>query len=123
MRLLLQWAISAASVWAAVRFVPGIRLEEGLGPLFAVALILGGVNTLVRPILRLLACGIIFLTLGLFLLVINAAMLILAAGIARSLGIDFFIDGFLPALLGSLVISLVSYLGSVLLPSRRQTDD
>jgi putative membrane protein len=117
-RLLLQWAISAAAVWAAVRFVPGIRLEEGLGPLFAVALILGGVNTLVRPILRLLACGIIFLTLGLFLVVINAAMLILAGGIARSLGIGFFVDGFWPALLGSLVISLVTYLGSVLLPPR-----
>jgi|SRR5690606_31352100 len=118
MRLLLQWAISAAGVWAAVRLVPGIHLEEGLGPLFAVALILGGVNALVRPILRLLACGIILITLGLFLIVINAAMLMLAAAIAHSVGIDFFVDGFWPALFGSLVISLVSYLGSVLLPAR-----
>ena len=57
--------------------LPGIRLEGGLGALFAVALILGLVNALVRPVLRGLSCGLIVLTLGLFLLVINAAMLLL----------------------------------------------
>ncbi|MEX0912505.1 MAG: phage holin family protein [Gemmatimonadota bacterium] len=114
MTLLLRWIVSAAAVWAAVRLVPGIRLEEGLGPLFAVALILGGVNALIRPILRALACGVIFVTLGLFLLVINAGMLLLAAVIARALGIAFFVEGFIPALLGSIVISLVSFLASLL---------
>lgn len=118
MQLLLRWAISAAAVWAAVRLVPGIRIEEGLGPLFAVALILGGVNAVVRPILRTLACGLIFITLGLFLLVINAAMLLLASGIARFVGIDFSVDGFWPALFGSLVISLISYLASVFISER-----
>lgn len=115
MKLLLRWAISAAAVWAAVRLVPGIRIEEGLGALFAVALILGAVNAIVRPVLSFLACGVIFLTLGLFLLVINAAMLLLSAAIARAFGIDFFVDGFVAALLGSIVISLVSYVASVLL--------
>jgi putative membrane protein len=115
MRLLLRWALAAAAVWAAVRLIPGIRIEEGLGPLFAVALILGAVNAVVRPILNFLACGVIFLTLGLFLLVINAAMLLLTGSIARSFGIDFTVDGFIPAILGSLVISLVSYLASFLL--------
>ena len=113
MSLLLRWAISAAAVWAAVRLVPGIRLEEGLGALFAVALIIGLVNAVVRPILRVLACGIIVLTLGLFLLVINAALLLLSAVIARSLGIDFFVDGFSAAFLGSIVISLISYVASL----------
>jgi putative membrane protein len=113
MYLILRWIISAAAVWVAVRIVPGIALEEGAVPLLIVALILGGVNAVVRPILRSLACGLIFLTLGLFLLVINAAMLLLAAWIARGLGIAFVVDGFLPALLGSIVISLVSYIASV----------
>ena len=115
MRALLRWAISAAAVWTAVRLVPGIRLEEGLVPLLLVSLILGGVNALVRPILRFLACGLIFLTMGLFLLVINAAMLILAASIARSLGLAFEIDGFVSALLGSLIISIVSFVASLVL--------
>lgn len=115
MKLLLRWAISAAAVYAAVRLVPGIQLEEGLGPLFAVALILGGVNALVRPILKLLACGIIFLTLGLFLLVINAAMLLLAAAISRSFGIEFIVDGFGAALIGSIIISVISYVASLVL--------
>lgn len=113
MRLLLRWAISALGVWLAVRLVPGITIEEGLGPLFAVALILGGANAVVRPVLRALACGLIFVTLGLFLLVINAAMLLLVAWLSRSIGIQFVVDGFWPALFGSLVISLVSYLASM----------
>lgn len=112
MRLLLRWALAAAAVWAAVRLVPGIRIEEGLAPLFLVSFILGAVNAIVRPVLRFLSCGLVFLTLGLFLVVINAGMLLLTESIARTFGIDFAVDGFLPALLGSLVISVVSYLAS-----------
>ena len=89
--------------------------------LLGVALILGLVNALVRPILKALSCGVIVLTLGLFLLVINAAMLLLAAWIARQVGIGFHVDGFGAALLGSLVISLVSFLLSLLLPG--ESDD
>lgn len=114
MSLLLRWAATAFAVWAAVRLVPGIHIEEGYAPLFLVALILGGVNLLVRPLVSALACGIVFLTLGLFLLVINAGMLLLTAAIASNFGIDFAVDGFLPALLGSLVISFVSYVTSSL---------
>jgi putative membrane protein len=119
MRLILRWAASAAAVWAAARLVEGIRIEEGVGALFGVALLLGLVNALVRPVLRWLSCGLIVLTLGLFLLVINAAMLLLTGWIAQRLGIGFEVDGFQAALLGSLVISLVSFLISLLLPERR----
>lgn len=119
MQLILRWIVSAFAVWAAVRLVPGIYLEDGYVPLFAVALVLGGVNALVRPLLRFLACGLIFLTLGLFLLVINAAMLLLAAWIARGVGFDFIVTGFWPALFGSIIISVVSYIGSILLYPER----
>lgn len=116
MRLLFRWIASAAAVAAAAYLLPGIRLEGGLGALFAVALLLGLVNALVRPVLRWLSCGLIVLTLGLFLLVINAASLLLAAWLARLLGIGFHVDGFGAALLGSVLISLVSYLVSLLFP-------
>jgi putative membrane protein len=115
MKLILRWIISAAAVWAAVRLVPGLRLEGGYTPLFLVAFILGFVNAIIRPILKFLACGLIFLTLGLFLLIINAVMLLLTASIARFWGIEFYVDSFTAALLGSLVISLVSYVASMLL--------
>lgn len=118
-RLILRWIAAAAAVAVAVWAVPGIRLEGGIVPLLAVALILGFVNALVRPLLKTLACGLIVLTLGLFLLVINAAMLLLAAWIAREVGIAFHVDGFGAALVGSVIISVVSFVFSLLLPGDR----
>lgn len=115
MRLLLRWAASAAAVGVAAWFLPGIRVEGGFVTLLGVALILGLVNALVRPVLRWLACGVIVLTLGLFLLVINAAMLLLAEVIARALGLGFYVDGFATALIGSVIITLVSFVFSLLL--------
>jgi len=116
MGLLTRWLVSAAAVAAAAYLLPGIRLEGGITDLLKVALILGLVNALVRPVLKMMSCGVIVLTLGLFLLVINAAMLLLAEVVARSLGIGFYVDGFEAALVGSLVISVVSFLISLLLP-------
>ena len=118
MNLLLRWVAAALAVFAAVYLVEGIHLEGGVGSFFAVALILGLVNAVVRPVLRALACGLIFLTLGLFLLIINAGMLLLTEAISQSLGLQFHVDGFAAALVGSVIISLVSFLASVLL-----TDD
>jgi putative membrane protein len=120
MRLLLRWLAAALGVWVAVRLVPGIRIEDGIGPLLVVSLVLGGVNAIVRPILTFLACGLIFLTLGLFLLVINAGLLLLAAELSQFLGVDFAVDGFWPALFGSIVISMVAWLASVLLPEPKE---
>jgi putative membrane protein len=116
MRLILRWLISAAAVWAAAYAVPGIRVEGGFTDYLVVALVIGLVNALVRPIVSWLACGLIVLTLGLFLLVINAVLLLLAAWIAQQAGAAFFVDGFMPALYGSIVISVVSFVLSMLLP-------
>lgn len=115
MKLLLRWIITAAAVWAAAHFVEGISYSGGPTTLFAVALVLGLVNALVRPVIKALACGIIVLTLGLALFVINALMLLLAAWISGELGYDFRVDGFVPALVGSLVITFVSWILSVFL--------
>lgn len=113
MRLLLRWAASAAAVGAAAWLLPGIRVPGGVEALLAVALILGLVNALVRPLVKWLACGLIALTLGLFLFVINAAMLLLTEAIADALGFGFEVDGFGAALLGSVVISLATWVLSL----------
>ena len=109
MRLLLRWLVSAAAVYAAAFLVPGIRLEEGFTNLLIVALVVGLVNALVRPILRMLACGLIVLTLGLFLLVINAAMLLLTGWLAGKLDVGFSVTGFWTAVGGAIVVTLVTW--------------
>lgn len=117
MRLLIRWLVTAIALGVAVAIVPGIHVD-GDGPLYVLgtAVILGLVNAVVRPILRFLSCPLVLLTLGLFLLVINAFTLWLAAQIAGALGIPFTIDGFWPALLGGLVVSVVSWALNLLLP-------
>ncbi|MQA88854.1 MAG: phage holin family protein [Gemmatimonas sp.] len=120
MAFILRWIASAAGVWAAVQLVPGIRIEDGLVPLFAVALILGAINAIVRPILTFLACGLIFLTLGLFLFVINAGLLLLVSEVSQFFGINFAVAGFEPAFFGSIIITLVAWLASVLLPEPKK---
>ena len=115
MKLILRWLISAAAVWAAATWVDGIHYSGGFKTLLVVALVMGLVNALVRPIVKRLACGLIVLTLGLALFVINALMLLLTGWISRELGFPFYVDGFVPALIGSVVISLVSWVLSLFL--------
>lgn len=126
MRLLVHWLIAALALLSASWLIPGIRIEGGRASVAvaAMAVILGLVNTIVRPLLRRVAGVLIVLTLGLFLLVINAAMLGLSSWIAVNwLGIGFYIDGFWPAFWGSIVISVVSFVLALVLvdrPSRRR---
>jgi putative membrane protein len=115
-RLILRWLITAAAVWVAARCVPGIHVGDDLRNLLVVALIFGLVNALVRPIVKRLACGIIVLTLGLAIFIINALMLLLTAYLSGHFGYEFRVDGFVPALVGSVVISLVSWALSIFLP-------
>lgn len=122
MKLLLRWLITAVALAAAVAVVPGIRVESGAWlTVAAMAIILGLVNAVVRPILKLLSCPLILLTLGLFLLVINALTLWLASRLASGLlGVPFYVDGFWPAFLGGLIISVVSFILSLFLIDDRE---
>ncbi len=114
--VILRWIITAIAILVTTALIPGISISgNGLIVAFAVAIILGLVNAIIRPILILLSCGCILATLGLFMLVINAAALWIASEISRVLGIGFTVSGIVPALLGSIVISVVSWLLSVLL--------
>ncbi len=113
-KFFIRWLINAVALYAAVWIVPGIDyLGDWIGILW-LALIIGLLNSLVRPLLKFLTCPLIILTLGLFTLVINTGMLLLTRTIGQSLGIGLAVDGFWSALLGSLVMSLVSIVMSVI---------
>ena len=120
MRLLLRWAIAIAALFVAANFVPGIQVDGNAWVVFAgMAVILGLVNAIVRPILKLLTCPLILLTLGAFLLVINGLALWLAAWIAVNVfHVGFRVDSFTAAFLGALVVSLVSLILSLFVPDR-----
>lgn len=120
MRFALRILVNAAALWVATIFVHEIH-AGGPASLLAVAVVFGLVNAFVRPLLKLLSCPIIFLTLGLFTLVINALMLMLAAWVGRQLGIDFFVNGFWAAFLGALIVSIVSTVLSWLIPDPDKT--
>lgn len=110
MKLLLRWVIIAFSLFVAAWLVPGIRVEGNAWLIYAVmAVILGLVNAVVRPLLKLLTCSFIILTLGLFVLVINGLTLWLASSIAVNwFHVGFNVDGFWSAFLGALIVSIVS---------------
>jgi len=120
MRILVRWLITSIAVAAAILLVPGIEVASGSNAWFTiaiVALLLGFVNAIIRPILSFLSCGCIVATFGLFTLVINALMLMLAGSWANGLfNTGITIDGFWPAFWGSIVISIVSFLLSVFIP-------
>lgn len=112
---LLRWIINGIALYVAARLVPGIEAPESLGTLAVVALVFGLVNACIGPILRLLTCPLILLTLGLFTFVINAALLWLTAWVAEALGVPFHVEGLGAALLGALVVSVVSWVLSMAL--------
>ena len=115
METLLRLVVGAIATAAAVWLIPGIRVvaatdQQYVLILLGVAAIMGVVNAVVKPFTQALSFCLVLLTFGLFLLVINAAILLLTAWVVQKFGIGFFIDGFWPALWGSIVISIVSSL-------------
>jgi len=114
--LLIRWAVLAVAVAVAVAVTDGIDVHGGVLGYIAVAAVLGLVNALVRPLVRLFALPITIVTLGLFSLVINGVMLLLAAALSSVMSID----GFWTAIVGALVISLVSTLLNWLIIDRRK---
>ena len=109
MKLLVRWLITSISLVAAAWMVDGIRVAGDSWTAFAaMALILGLVNAIVRPLLRFLSCPLVILTLGVFLLVINGITLWIASALAVRFGVGFYVDGFWPAFWGALIVSVVS---------------
>jgi putative membrane protein len=119
MKLIIRWIIGAIAIAVAVWLVPGIRIEGSSAWVVValMAIILGFVNAIIRPILALLSCGFIVLTLGLFMFIVNGISFWLASWIAVNwFNIGFYVDGLWPAILGSIVVSIVTFLLALLLP-------
>ncbi len=107
--LLIRLIINAIALYVATLFVPGLTFDGHWTTLAVVALIFGLVNALVRPLLELLTCPLIILTLGLFTFVINAVMLALTSWVAGQLNLGFHVNDFGAAFIGALVMTLVSF--------------
>ncbi len=113
-KFVFRWAINAVALYVAILIVPGIDLRGAWTDIIWLALIFGLLNALVRPLLKFLTCPLIILTLGLFTIIINTVMLLLTSQIGQSFGFGLIVDGFWTAVLGSLVISVVSIVMSVI---------
>jgi putative membrane protein len=123
MGLIVRLLASAVALAVAAALVDGISVGPGTDiertlTLLGVAIIFGFVNAIVRPVLRLLTLPLVVLTLGLFLLVVNALMLLLTEWIADLFDLAFQVDGFWSAVLGALIVSVVSFLIDFVLPDR-----
>jgi putative membrane protein len=115
MRFLLRLIITAVALWAAVHFVEGITYSGPWYGLLAVAIIFGLVNAIIRPILAALTCPLVMLTLGLFVFVLNAIMLMITSALSKAAGFNFHVDGFIAGLIGALIVGLTSAVLNLLL--------
>lgn len=111
-RLVLRLLINAAALWAAAALVNGITITNDVVGLLIVALIFGVINALIKPVIDFFTCPVYILTLGLFTFIVNALMLMLTGALSEG---RLRVDGFWPALLGGVVISVVSTLLSLFL--------
>lgn len=115
MSLLLKLAVTALAVWVAVQLVDGLEFRGSWVALVAIAVILGLVNAVARPIVTFFSLPIVLLTLGLFLLVINALMFALTIWISGQLDLGLTSTGFGATFVGALIITVVSWIGEALL--------
>ncbi|EFL16326.1 MULTISPECIES: phage holin family protein [Streptomyces] len=115
---------NAAALAVAIWLVSGITLDDGSSTgrraltLILVALVFGLVNLIVKPVVKLLSFPLFILTLGLFTLVVNALMLMLTSWLAGKFDLSFHVDGFWTAVLGGLIISIVSWAVNLALPDK-----
>ena len=119
MRFIVRVLVTAAALAVAAWLIDGIRftgprqgmdeVQEKILPLLLVALMFSLINSFVRPILTILSIPFIIVTLGLFLLVINAGMLLLTSELADALDIGFRVTGFWPAVGGAIVVTVVTW--------------
>jgi len=120
--ILIRWLITALAVVAAAALVPGITVTGANGwvTVIVMAAVLGLINAIIRPILALLSCGCIVATLGLFMLVINTFTFWLASYVTNLFNLGFEVESLWAAFLGALVVSVVSFLLSMVFVDDRE---
>ncbi len=119
-RLLVNMAAIAATAW----LLPGIAIGgDKLLTVLLVALIFGLVNAIIKPIFSFLTCGLYLLTLGLFTFVTNALMLLATSSVAEWFGLQFQVDGFWTAMVGAIIITVVSFVLSMFVGDKRRRNN
>ena len=116
--LVIRLLVNALALSAAAYWVPGISIAEGFVDVLWIALVFGAINAVLKPVLMILSLPFLFLTLGLFTFVINAALLVLTAELASG----FEVDGWATAFVGSLVVSAVSLVLGVFVGDEKKKD-
>ena len=121
MRILIKIIVNAVALWVAT-LLPGIWLTgstwQKIGSLLAVAVIFGVINAVLKPIIKVIGCGLYILTLGLISLVVNALLFLLTGYLADKLSLSFHVDGFWAGFWGALIVAIVSFLLHLLIPDR-----
>ncbi len=128
MRALIRVVVSAAALAVATWIVPGIELTTGstvskVLTLLAVALIIGVINAVIKPVIKAVGCIFYLLTLGLVALVVNGLLLWLASWVAGKLSLPFHITGFWAAFFGAIIVGVVSWLLGILIRDPRERVD
>ncbi|MFC7245475.1 phage holin family protein [Catellatospora aurea] len=121
MGFLIRWVINAVALWVTTLIVSGIEVTaatttRSILTLIAVSLIFGLVNAILKPIIHLFGCVFYVITLGLFALFVNALLFLLVDWLATVFKLPFEIDGFWPAFWGAIVMGIVSWALSLLVP-------
>lgn len=116
MGLLLRLALNALAIWVAVQLVDGLSFVGDNVQLVLTALLMGAVNAIVKPVVKVLSLPLVILTLGLFLLVVNIAMFALVVALSGSLGLGLDSSGLGATALGALIATVVIAVGERLLP-------
>lgn len=122
MRFLMRTAVTAIALWAATRLVSGITFHGSWIALAGVAIVFGLLNSFVRPVLSFFTFPLLIVTLGFFIFVLNAIMLLFTSWVASRIGIDFHVSGFGAAFWGAIVVSIVSFLLSIFIPDEKRVD-
>ena len=128
MGIIIRLLITAVSLWIATLVIDGIQLTTDsvpskVGTLLAVAVIFGVINAILRPIIKAIGCGLYVLTLGLIAIVVNGLLFMLTSWIAGEFDLPFHVDNFWPAaVLGALLVGVVSWLLNALVPDGRDDD-
>jgi len=114
MPFVVRLLVNAAALWVAIRIVPGVTFSGDWISFFGVALVFGVINAFIRPVLKILTFPLIIVTFGIFALVVNGLMLLLTSRLSEALGFGFHVSGFWAAFWGSIVVSLVSTILSMM---------
>ena len=118
MRYLVRLACNVVALYVAAWAISGITYGDAWWSLLIAAAVFTLVNMFIKPIIQLLSLPFIIVTLGLLILVINACMLLLTSWLSRQLGLGFHVDGFWTAVLGSIIISVATWLIELVVDER-----